>query len=403
MKNDNRIFPWCFPCNFFMFLSFFLTVKFIFIFFLNGFYEPEFIFNLTPFHLFPSLNYLQLLFLSYLFVIFDLFLHLNPTHNNLRISFFPTLFLILGTGLYLTTNQLSIGVLPYLIIFFCLLLVMLIDNKFILEFEDLDKITPEVPVKDKKIVEKPVYIGRPKPSKFKFLKELFATIKKQTVKTLSQLKKPVIKTKTSEWKEVKPKGRSLPSSGRSLPSSSRFKDFEDSDIDISSDEDFSSVTNLVDEKLENLDKRLKELQNEEIIPRKIRKPEKQIIKKPKEAKIKPKSITSKDNTNMLKEINESAFVVKKGILKDVNEPFRKDLGYSKDDVLDKNLIDFISLEGLSGLEDYYFNRLKHKAVKSFETVLLTKDNKKVPVKIEIRSRIINGEKVDIAVIKKEKK
>ena len=74
---------------------------------------------------------------------------------------------------------------------------------------------------------------------------------------------------------------------------------------------------------------------------------------------------------MLDDLLGSAAVVKHGILKQVNQPFMELLGYDSYTLLEKNLLDFIAPEGLSGIEDYFSDKPKEKDVSTYETVLLT--------------------------------
>ncbi len=103
------------------------------------------------------------------------------------------------------------------------------------------------------------------------------------------------------------------------------------------------------------------------------------------------------------EILESAVIVQRGILKEVNQPFLKLIGYdTKDVLLDKSLLDFVDSEGLSGIEEYYLNRLKGETVSSYETIFLTSDNRKLQVEIFTKPIVYNGEKADIAIVKNMK-
>ncbi len=398
MKKVKSFFPWCFPCNFFMFLSFFLTVKFVFIFLFNSFYEPDFIFNLTPFYLLSGLNNLQLLFLSYIVVVFDLFLHLNPTHRNIRISFLPTLLLIIGTGLKLTSNETGLTFLPYLILFLCSLFVAVIDNRYILTFEDMEYTSEKTPIKEKSTLEKPIYINSPNIS-MQPIKSLFASfkdinIKKKITEYKPKLSKTTFRPKTTEtyneWKEVETTDLSVQDEYFD-----EITDWKNEDeLFLTFDEEIKDVSDIIKEKLDNLDEKIGEFEDR-------KKPEKEIkehIKK--ETKIGPSLKTEyKKPEEILEEIKDSAFIMKDGILKVSNNLFKNIFGYKKEDISNKNLIDIISPDGLSGLEDYYFSKLRHDPVSSFETIILTKNDKKVNVKVKIKPVFINGEKVDIAIIK----
>jgi len=402
MRKDNSFFPWCFPCNFFMFLSLFLTVKFVFIFLFNSFYEPDFIFNLTPFYFLSGFNNLQLLFLSYIVVVFDLFLHLNPTHRNIRISFLPTLMLIIGTGLKLTSNETGLTFLSYLILFLCSLFVAMIDNRYILTFEDREYTSQKTPIREKSNLEKPVYIHSPTIS-IQPIKSLVASfkdlnIKKKIADYKPKISKTTLRPKTTEsyneWKEVETSDLSVQDEYFD-----EITDWKDEDeLFLTFDKEIKDVSDIIKEKLDNLDEKIEEFEGRKESEKEIKEKQKEYIKK--ETKMTPSLKTEKKKPEeIIEEIKDSAFIMKDGILKVSNNLFKNIFGYKKEDISNKNLTDIISPDGLSGLEDYYFSKLRHDPASSFETIILTKNNKKVNVKVKIKPVFINGEKVDIAIIK----
>jgi PAS domain S-box-containing protein len=101
----------------------------------------------------------------------------------------------------------------------------------------------------------------------------------------------------------------------------------------------------------------------------------------------------------LDKIPECAAIVQRGVLKQVNGSFAELLGYDIKEMVDKSLFDFVVPEGLSEIEKYYFNRLKGKDVSSYETIFLTSDDERMPVKINIKPVLYDGEKGDIAIVK----
>jgi PAS domain S-box-containing protein len=107
-----------------------------------------------------------------------------------------------------------------------------------------------------------------------------------------------------------------------------------------------------------------------------------------------------DYHDILDKISDSAVVIQRGILKQVNDSFADLIGYSIDEIVEKSLFDFIIPEGFSELEEYYLNRLKGIDVSIYETAFLTKDNDKIFVEVSTRPTILNGEKAEIAVFKK---
>ena len=134
--DQRNIVIWNIPFYFFIFLGFFLTLKFIFIFFFRAAFEPRFIFELTPFYFLSGMNNLQLIFLSLLVVASDMFFHINLSKKNLYRSFIPTSCMLAGLGLGIITNAVSISNLPQYLIFGLLLFILVIDHRRTLIFAE---------------------------------------------------------------------------------------------------------------------------------------------------------------------------------------------------------------------------------------------------------------------------
>jgi hypothetical protein len=66
--------------------------------------------------------------------------------------------------------------------------------------------------------------------------------------------------------------------------------------------------------------------------------------------------------------------------------------------VEKSFFDFIALDGFADVEKYYLDRLKGESVSTYKTVFSTKDNNKIPVEVNIRQIMYNGEKAEIAII-----
>jgi PAS domain S-box-containing protein len=116
-------------------------------------------------------------------------------------------------------------------------------------------------------------------------------------------------------------------------------------------------------------------------------------------KIKVDSLEESDKI-MINELDDCAAIIQRGVLKQVNSSFASLIGYKSDEIVDKSIFDFIDSSGLSGIEQYYFNRLKGDDVSGFETVILTTDNVKINVEVDTKPTFFNGEKAEIVVFKK---
>ena len=101
---------------------------------------------------------------------------------------------------------------------------------------------------------------------------------------------------------------------------------------------------------------------------------------------------------VLDKIPQSALIVQRGILKQINMPFSEMIGFNSDEIVDKSFFDFIAPEGLYGIEKYYINRLKGGESSSYSTIFLTNDNKMISAEVNIKPMLYNGEKADMIVI-----
>ena len=111
----------------------------------------------------------------------------------------------------------------------------------------------------------------------------------------------------------------------------------------------------------------------------------------------------KNDYDYFNQIQDSAVIIHRGILKNVNSLFVDLVGYSADEIINKSFFDFIDPEGFVNVEKFYLNRLKGKDISTYETVLLTKNNDKISIEVINKPSFINGEKVDIAIVKTLKK
>ena len=107
---------------------------------------------------------------------------------------------------------------------------------------------------------------------------------------------------------------------------------------------------------------------------------------------------SKPGEDYFNTITKSAGLIQRGIFKQVNDSFVTLLGYSIDEIMDKSIIDFIAPEGLQDIENYYISKLKGIKETTFQTVFLTKDNVKIPVKVEVESVKFHGSTAEIAIV-----
>jgi len=117
------------PLLFYIFLASFLIMKFVFIFFLNASFTPEFIFELTPLFLLPGMNNIQLLFSSLLIVTVNAYLHTINKNRFIKYSFIFTGIMISGIGAAIITKPISLNYIVHYIVFALLLITVMVDQK----------------------------------------------------------------------------------------------------------------------------------------------------------------------------------------------------------------------------------------------------------------------------------
>jgi len=372
-----------FPLLFFLFITLFILVKFLMIVLFRAAFEPQFILNLTPYYLLSGTNSLDLLLLSLLVVIFDVYLHINVSKKNLMLSFIPTIIMLSGLGISIASGTLDASYVIHFLIFGCLILIALIDQKQILIFQE-SNVTPKIEqvvtktTKDNSFLgmeapdrQFPIF-GQPQAIRIEGLDELL-TLHKQTLIDLRTVLKEDIKITQNLMGDLEKKTEKI---------------------------------NILSEELEQRRKNL--IEDEKLYRNRFSPHTSTIIeKKPVVTKVKPiteeKTEEILDNEpTMLNDFLGSAVVVKRGVLKQVSKPFLELLGYDLGTLLEKNIADFIAPENISEFKKEYTNKLKSKTTSSYDTVFLTKDNKKIHVEITMRPMMRDKKTVDLILIRKLK-
>lgn len=155
------------------------------------------------------------------------------------------------------------------------------------------------------------------------------------------------------------------------------------------------------EKLEILNDKLEEKRND------IVKRENLLIQQPSYTNIfdeisETKSKKLYDGCEIFDQIQDSAVIIQRGILRHANNSFVNLIGYEAEEIINKSLFDFVDPEGFLNIERFYLSRLKGEDVSSYETVILTKSNNKISIEVNTKPTFFNGEKVEIAIVKKLK-
>lgn len=113
--------------------------------------------------------------------------------------------------------------------------------------------------------------------------------------------------------------------------------------------------------------------------------------------IKEKTL-EKESQPPFESIQQSAAIIQRGIIKQINNSFSKLLGFKDDEILEKSLFDFVSPEGLSEIEKYYLKRLKGNKESQYQTIFSTKSEDTIKATVRLQSTEYNGDTAEIAII-----
>ena len=116
---------------------------------------------------------------------------------------------------------------------------------------------------------------------------------------------------------------------------------------------------------------------------------------------------SKDDSGLIEKedlfnsLTVEAAVLQRGRIKKINDLFAEMLGFSKDDLIGKHLVDFVTPLGLEGVEHHYMNRLKGVDDSSYQTVFISKTKDEIPVKVNIKNTDFHGERAEIVTFNEQ--
>jgi PAS domain S-box-containing protein len=375
-KHSHRL--WLFTHSFFIFLSVYLIVKFICIFFLSAGYEPAFIFQLTPFYLLSGLSNVQLLALSLLLMVFDLSLHLWASKRHLLLSFLPTSLMIVGVGYTMMFSPLDRSYVFHYILFGCLMLVVLIDYQYLLK--GVAPLAISLKKKSKKI-----RMMEEEPSSRR-TKSLFI----KNVQVSQQPLSPLLADSIVELKKV-------------------------SDTILQKMQIISQDLDRKTLRIEQLEDKFEEqkhiLSNQkpiiELGSSSIKSKEKDhISQKPSITSISTEEqIILKEkikNHLIIDERNDTVAVIQRGVFKEISNSCAGFLGYKRTELLEKNFFVFIAPRGFEDARRYYLNRLKGITTNSFRTIVRTKAQNELNVEITVTPTIYKGDSAEFLCIKEVK-
>lgn len=400
MRQNNQ-YIWYLPLYFFLFFSFYVLLKFCFIFFFMTAYSPSFLFDFTFLYAFSTLDYLQLLFIGMIVLLADLYLHIYLSKKHLQYSFLLTLFLLGGIGLRIATSPFSLSFIYHYIIFSFLLLVLIVDHRLFLVIPSdfststaktklsIDKIS--VPVFStlhstkpkhqtnrfstlfntfsqsthdlKQVITSKIALGSPKPTTVSESKQ-HALIHQDTLYPVARKpdQKPFVHPVEQQADSISTTKQLLLQVG-----STSFAHL-DSKIKASKFNDISSVESFFSTPSQYIERDY----GEEI----------------------------SELSKILNKMDECAIVISRGVVKAVNQRFLLLIQRPTVDILHKDFIKFVSSECYSDFKYHCSQRLSGASSSVFPIVLLTKKNEKIPLQATVRSVTIQGEQVEITLFQK---
>jgi len=361
---------WLFSNCLFIFLSLYLFVKFIFIFFFSAAYEPKFVFEFTPCYLLSGVTNIQLLVLTLVVVAVDLYLHLQSGRRQLLLSFIPTAIMLSGIGTSIMTNQMDLAYAYHYAIFGCLLLVVLIDYNYLLSGDKY-----------------PTGLRKKERSKSKAFESYGTPFLSKKYDVSYQDLTHVLPATTSEFKEVTDGFlQKMEAVLESLERKTQRIEALEHTIEDGQRNSINHEKVFTDRIFYNLETLEKIHSRTTNIERSVSVENKRNDNK----KIQHPSID--DQTS------DFVVIVKRGIIKEISSSFAEFLGYHPSELLEKNFFMFVSPRTLEDSRKYYVERLKGASLNSFRTSLLSKGQQELLVNITVTPTIFNGDTAEFLYI-----
>lgn len=408
---------WNIPYFFFVFLTIFTTTKFLFIFFFRTAYEPPFLFEMTPLHLLSGFDSAQLLVASLIVLFIDTLLHRTPTRKHLLFSFLFTGILLLGVGCSIAFNEVSAALVVHYILFGGFLLSLLIDHNHMLHARDV------IPAKEQPVPYMPIKVQAkqkrsktPKPAKiprqpFPLLIRAITKPKlANVVRRREKREKPtafriVSKTPRPASMSAAPTSPCPPPLVPYVTSSQQPLYSNDEKQTGSMLEALKKKADKLERLEEEIEQRRKRLVNEE------RRFKRELVSQttehclPSDAKDGGGSRRSGEalstlpslQGSLLDQLQASAALIQRGMIKQINDSFLHLLGYDTKDIIDRRLLSFIAPESFATIKQHYLARLNGEESTTYEAVLLTKDHQKRTVKVHSKTFLVGKEKIELAV------
>jgi PAS domain S-box-containing protein len=358
---------WLFSNCLFIFFSLYLFVKFIFIFFFSAAYEPRFMFEFTPCYLLAGVSNLQLLVLTLVVMVSDLYLHLQSGRRRLLFSFIPTAIMLSGIGTSIMTNQMDLTYAYHYAIFGCLLLVVLIDYNYVLSGEKYPTGLRKKEKRKSKAIES---YGTPFLSKkYDVSYQDLTHVLPATTSELKELTDGFLQKMEAVLESLERKTERIEALGHAIEVGQK---------------------QLIDHEKVFTDRILYNLETLEKIPSRAATIIQSASRENKRYDDKIIQHPSIDN-----QTNGFQVILKRGIIKEISSPFAEFLGYRQSDLLEKNFFIFVSPRSLEDARKFFINRLKGASLNLFQTSLLSKGQQEATVNITVTPTLYHGETAEL--------
>jgi hypothetical protein len=358
-------------------------------------YIPSFLFDFSFLYMFSGFDNTQLLFIGMILIITNLYLHLALSKRHLLFSFPLTLLLLSGIGLRVATSAVSLNYIFHYIIFSMLLLILVIDHKLYL-FIPEDYQTPLDKTKTKvERVSLPAFnTVHPTPSST----QGFSSISKTILKSLDDAKK----TLSSRLGIGSPQPTSAGTRLERLESSIGSDEIGESTEDVDSfihpvERDIDKITTTKQmlngigvQSLDYLDSKINEtkLEDASFLDSFFKELSLQKGFTP---------IDDYDFSSIVNQIEESAIILGRGVVKAANSQFASLIHQPIGDIIDQDFINFLAPEGYANFKSHCSKRLSGESSQNFNVVLYTRNHEKIPLQAIIKTTNINGEPIEITI------
>lgn len=363
-----------------------------------GAFVPPFLFDFTIFYSFSGLDNTQLLFIGMVIIIANLYFHIALSKKHLLYSFPLTLFLLGGIGLRVATSTVSSSYLFHYLIFSFLLLVLVVDHRLYLFIpEEFRAPLAKTRIEVEKVSLPAFNTVHPKPVRA-------ASTVSSLVSTFSKALSDVKSTMLTKLGSGSPQPSTAASYGDSTKDSFISSSFPDGGSTESIDfvhpveqnidhikTTKQLITDLESISLDHLDSKINrtKLEDHSFLDA--------FFSTPSKPRVKQVQIDASDLSSLLNNLDESAVIISRGVVKAVNDKFALLIDKPKTDILDHDFINFIAPEGFASFKLHCSQRLAGEPTQTFPVVLLTKKYEKVPLQAMIKPVTIHGKEVEITI------